>query len=159
MATRITILCAERTRREPVIALTSEYLDRLDRYGVHVQIEECPPCRGRSAQAQAAEQSAQLLERIRTDDTVVLLDEQGTAMTSEAFARLLDRLLMSPARRVVFVVGGPWGVTSDVRSRADAIVSLGLLTLPHEIARIVLCEQLYRALSILRGEPYHHGER
>lgn len=80
-------------------------------------------------------------------------------MRSEEFARLLDRLMMQSARRLVFLIGGPWGVAPSVRERADVLLSLSAMTLPHEIARIVLCEQLYRALSILRGEPYHHRER
>ncbi|GBD05151.1 Ribosomal RNA large subunit methyltransferase H [bacterium HR20] len=159
MATRLVILCAERSRREPVVTLCREYLARLERYNLRASIEECPPANASTPEATVAVQSAQLLERIQPNDTVVLLDERGQAMRSEEFARLLDRLMMQSARRLVFILGGPWGVAPSVRERADVLLSLSAMTLPHEIARIVLCEQLYRAVSILRGEPYHHGER
>ncbi len=153
MANRITILCAERSRRQPVQVLCQEYFDRLERYNLRATLEECPNARGGSVAAQ----SRWLLERIESGDYVVLLDQRGTAMASESLARFLERVLASSARRVVFVIGGADGVGVPVRERADAVLSLGMLTLPHELARLVLCEQLYRAQTILRGEPYHHG--
>ncbi|KXB97126.1 MAG: hypothetical protein AA908_08185 [Chlorobi bacterium NICIL-2] len=159
MATRLVILCAERSRREPISALCQDYLARLTRYNLRATIEECSAPNASTPEATVSLQLARLLGRIQASDTVVLLDERGQAMRSEEFARLLDRLMMQSARRLVFVLGGPWGVAPSVRERADATVSLSAMTLAHEIALVVLCEQLYRALSILRGEPYHHGER
>ncbi|RMF36315.1 MAG: 23S rRNA (pseudouridine(1915)-N(3))-methyltransferase RlmH [Chlorobiota bacterium] len=159
MATRLVILCAERSRREPLAALCQEYLARLERYNLRATIEECSASNASTPEATVAVHSAQILARLHARDTVVLLDERGQVLRSEEFARLLERWMMHAARRLVFVIGGPWGVAPAVRERADATISLSALTLPHELARLVLCEQLYRAVSILRGEPYHHGER
>jgi 23S rRNA (pseudouridine1915-N3)-methyltransferase len=153
MANRIVLLCAERSRRQAVGQLCWEYLERLERYNLRATVEECT----RAAGAHRADQSAWLLGRITADDYVVLLDQRGTVMDSASLARMFDRALATAPRRVVFVIGGAYGVTPAVRERADVVLSLGMLTLPHELARIVLCEQLYRAMTILRGEPYHHG--
>ena len=78
-------------------------------------------------------------------------------MASREFASWLERLIEDPGRQPVFVLGGPHGLSPDILSRADAVLAFGPGTLPHELARIVLLEQLYRALTILAGHPYHHG--
>ena len=82
----------------------------------------------------------------------VVLDEHGQSLTSEAFARVLDEC----DRRMVFVVGGAFGFTDEVRERADLVLSLSPMTFTHEMARLVLAEQLYRAATILAGKKYHH---
>ena len=93
-----------------------------------------------------------LERRIPERDYVVLLDERGTAHSSEGFARWLEERRQG-GRDVCFVVGGPYGTRLE---RHDALLSFGPMTLPHQLARVVLMEQLYRAHKILAGEPYHH---
>jgi 23S rRNA (pseudouridine1915-N3)-methyltransferase len=97
-----------------------------------------------------------LLQAVRTDDYLICLDERGTSMPSRAFAAFLDEISAHAARTPCFVLGGPFGLAEAVRSRAGYILSLGPMTLPHELARVVLLEQLYRAEAILRKTPYHH---
>jgi len=158
MAQQVVILCAERARRAPLVALCTEYVDRMERYNICARLEECT---GRSVGGQQAaavrQQSECLLRRLRDDDYVLLLDERGRQYRSTEFAQMLGELLAGRQRRIVFVIGGAYGVGEQLRQRANVHLSLGPMTLPHEIARLVLCEQLYRALTILRGEPYHHG--
>jgi 23S rRNA (pseudouridine1915-N3)-methyltransferase len=151
------ILCAERSRRSAVATLCDDYLRRLERYNIRATLDECTRTSG-SDRAHAIEQQTQrVLDRIEPDDYVVVLDERGTQLSSDEFARLVERVLEERHRRIVFVVGGAYGIGERLRRRADTVLSLGRMTLPHELARVVLCEQLYRALTILRGEPYHHG--
>jgi len=106
-------------------------------------------------QQKSAEGKA-LLSNIAPGDHVVLLDEHGTQRTSMAFSQWLQRRMASGTRRLVFVVGGPYGFSCEVYSRANEQISLSDMTLPHELVRLVFVEQLYRAFTILRNEPYHH---
>ncbi|GAB7080660.1 23S rRNA (pseudouridine(1915)-N(3))-methyltransferase RlmH [Megalodesulfovibrio paquesii] len=97
-----------------------------------------------------------LLTMLEPKDFVIVLDERGRALPSETLARELARQLDDPGSRPCFVVGGAWGLDPAVKAAARQVISLGPMTLPHELARVVLLEQLYRALSILKGLPYHH---
>ena len=94
-----------------------------------------------------------LLQAVRADDYLVCLDERGRSMSSHAFAAFLDAVV---SRTACFVLGGPYGLAEMVRSRSRFVLSLGPMTLPHELARVVLLEQVYRAEAILRKLPYHH---
>jgi 23S rRNA (pseudouridine1915-N3)-methyltransferase len=108
--------------------------------------------------ADAEKTGSRLLSRIRDDDVVVLLSEGGTQFDSRRFAEFVDGVQRTGRGRLVFVVGGPYGVGRDLTKRANRLLSFGPMTLPHELARVVLLEQLYRAWSILRGSSYHHGD-
>ncbi|MDE7156070.1 MAG: 23S rRNA (pseudouridine(1915)-N(3))-methyltransferase RlmH, partial [Muribaculaceae bacterium] len=89
-------------------------------------------------------------------DTVILLDERGREMTSREFSTFIDKKVSVQARNIFFVVGGPYGFSEDVYKRSDGMMSLSKMTFPHEMVRLFFVEQLYRAMTILRGEPYHH---
>ncbi|MEM9062841.1 MAG: 23S rRNA (pseudouridine(1915)-N(3))-methyltransferase RlmH [Pseudomonadota bacterium] len=102
-----------------------------------------------------ASQSARLLERIRPGTKAVALDERGKALNSPDLARLLERTRDAGADEMVFLIGGADGHTRDVRDRADVLLSFGAMVWPHMLARVMLSEQLYRAVSILAGTPYH----
>lgn len=97
-----------------------------------------------------------LLTRVQDSDYLVLLDQGGNKHTSESFAHWLQSLMNRSLKRCVFVAGGAWGFSEDVYKRADSMLSLSDMTFNHQIVRIIFLEQLYRALTILRGEPYHH---
>lgn len=97
-----------------------------------------------------------LLGLLEPRDWVLVLDERGRSLPSEVFARTLARLLDDPGARPCFVVGGAWVLAPAVKAVARETLSLGPMTLPHELARVVLLEQIYRAMTILRGMPYHH---
>ena len=87
---------------------------------------------------------------------LILMDERGKEMTSRKFAEWLDQLMVRQQRNIVFVIGGPYGFSKEVYDRANGKIALSQMTLTHEMARLFFAEQLYRAFTILRGEPYHH---
>ncbi|MDX1763332.1 MAG: 23S rRNA (pseudouridine(1915)-N(3))-methyltransferase RlmH [bacterium] len=132
----------------------------LKRIRVYHPLEEV---RVKGARAGKSEPTGRLLDRegerilkqVGPGNKFVLLDGEGRGMTSEAFAAFLGEALASGQRRVTFVIGGAEGVSQKVRERADRILSLSQMTLPHELARLVLLEQLYRGLTILKGKRYH----
>lgn len=97
-----------------------------------------------------------LLGRLKSDDLLILLDEQGKAFTSVDFAAYLDRQLQMPQRRLIFQVGGAYGFSDAVYQRANARLSLSKMTFSHQMVRLFFLEQLYRAMTILRNEPYHN---
>lgn len=97
-----------------------------------------------------------ILGKLQDSDMVVLLDEHGREFTSVEFAGWMEKQMASGRKRLVFVIGGPYGFSEDVYRRADAKVSLSRMTFNHEMVRLFFVEQIYRAMTILRGEPYHH---
>lgn len=97
-----------------------------------------------------------ILGFLNTGDYVTLLDERGKQLTSVEFSRQLQVRMNSGVKRLVMVIGGPYGFSQPVYDRADAKMSLSAMTFTHEMARLILVEQLYRAMTIIKGEPYHH---
>ena len=97
-----------------------------------------------------------ILEALAPQDVPLVLDERGLSLTSPQLAALLGQLDQEARGRACFIVGGAWGLDEAVRGRAYRLISLSAMTLPHELARVVLLEQLYRAECILRKVPYHH---
>lgn len=153
---RLRVLTVGKPGRGGLAAAGEDYLKRLGRY-VRVEastVREERAGKGiREADVRKRE-GDRLLGKIPAEARVVALDREGQQVTSEALARRLDRMAME-GREVVFVVGGAFGLDAGIRDRAEWAWSLSDLTLPHELARVTLLEQLYRAHTILRGEPYH----
>lgn len=134
-----------------------EYLRRLRRY-FHVETIEIPEedMNRHSREEVLATEGERLLKRLPAGAHVIALDRQrGKPISSKEFARKLSSLGVSGRSHVAFVLGGPLGLSPEVLQRADERLSLGEITLPHAVARIVLLEQLYRAVKIERGEKYH----
>ena len=102
-------------------------------------------------------EAAAILKQLKPGDYVVLLDERGADIDSPAFAALLGRHLQAGTKRLVFIIGGAFGVDAEVTARADRTIKLSSLVFPHMLVRLVLIEQLYRAQSILNGSAYHHA--
>lgn len=98
-----------------------------------------------------------LLNRLKNDDLLILLDEKGKQFDSVAFATYLDRQLQMPYRRLIFQVGGAFGFSEAVYKRANAKLALSKMTFSHQMVRLFFLEQLYRAMTILRNEPYHNN--
>jgi len=111
----------------------------------------------RDVPARLRKEGQGILRVLDPRDRVVGLEVEGAATSSEGLAGMLGRWLDDPGRRPCFVVGGAYGFGEEARERFDHGLSLGPCTLPHELARVVLLEQLYRAMCILSGHPYHHG--
>ena len=106
---------------------------------------------------QKSREAALFHKLIQPGDLVVLLDENGKEMSSTAFSDFLNQRFLSGARSMNFLAGGPYGFDETLPKRADFILSLSKMTFSHQMVRLFFTEQLYRALTILRGEPYHHA--
>lgn len=102
------------------------------------------------------DESKRILSRLNSRDFVIVLDERGKLIDSPALAQSIDQAF-ADSRPLVFVIGGAYGVTDEVRERADLVWSLSPLVFPHQLVRLILVEQLYRAQEISRGGKYHHG--
>ncbi len=98
-----------------------------------------------------------ILDRLKKEDYVVLLDERGQELKSESFAELVENRMVDGVKRMVFVIGGAYGVSADVHKRANYTWKLSPLVFPHMLVRLIVIEQLYRAMTILQGEQYHHS--
>ena len=101
------------------------------------------------------EESERILKRLKTDDTVLLLDEQGVMLTSPQLCAQIEGSFAATGRTIV-IIGGSYGVTESLQERADTVISLSKLVFPHQLVRLLLVEQLYRAQEIARGGHYHH---
>lgn len=130
------------------------YAERLRRYA-ELDLLELPAAKGALPPADARRREGEaLLDKVRPDSWLVALDERGTQVDSVELSRLVATA-RDAGRELVFCIGGDEGLDASVRDRAWKIVALSRMTLPHRLARLVLLEQLYRAFTLLRGEPYH----
>ena len=120
-----------------------------------VTIPELKNTKSLSEEQQKQAEGELILKQLQPLDTVVLLDEHGRQYRSIEFARWLSQKQQT-ARRLVFVIGGPYGFSSDVYARANEQLSLSLMTFSHQMIRLTFTEQIYRACTIIKGEPYHH---
>ncbi|MFA7682459.1 MAG: 23S rRNA (pseudouridine(1915)-N(3))-methyltransferase RlmH [Candidatus Peribacteraceae bacterium] len=150
---RIKLLCIGSVKTSWIREGCGEYLRR----NRDVELIELPASKQRDTEKQAAEESARILKKL-TDDAgeVWVLDERGSQVSSRDFAAALASLHDS-GTSVAFVIGGAYGLDDSVRKRANRILSLSAMTLPHELARLLFLEQLYRAQEIQKGSGYHHG--
>ena len=140
------------------IANIEEYVRRVNHYmpfGIEV-IPELRAAKHLSEPEQKAREGNMLLKALQPGDYLVLLDEYGIERRSIEFARWVEKRISASPRRLVFMVGGPYGFSPEVHRRADEEISLSQMTLSHQMIRLLFVEQLYRAMTILRGEPYHH---
>lgn len=139
-------------------ALIQEYAGRVKHY-LPFEMEVIPELKNTKSLSfeQQKQREAELLQKtFREGDYVVLLDENGREFTSVEFANYLQQKQSVAARRLVFVVGGPYGFASEIYALAKEKISLSRMTFSHQMVRLFFVEQLYRGLTILRGEPYHH---
>ncbi|MCR5326617.1 MAG: 23S rRNA (pseudouridine(1915)-N(3))-methyltransferase RlmH [Bacteroidales bacterium] len=153
----ITLLTMGKTDIRWVADGLEMYTSRLVHY-VPFSVRELPELKGVSALSrdQIKQREGEcLLKALKSTDHVILLDEHGSEYTSTEFARSLDRL-MQQGRDLVFIVGGAYGFSPEMYSRADSKLSLSKMTCSHQLVRTVFAEQLYRAFTILRGAPYHN---
>ena len=135
----------------------AEYLKRLRPYAEVsvVELTDVDPARAGGEEAAVLREGEAVLRTLQPGERVILLDINGKEVTSPGMAYTLEDLPLEGVNDIAFVIGGSCGVSKAVRERADSRWSFGRITLPHNLARVVLLEQLYRAFKIQRGEPYH----
>lgn len=159
---RLAIVAVGRLKEGPERALYLKYAKRIDEAGRGIALgpltlSEVPEARQAGAAQRRADEAGRLLASAESADLTVVLDEGGKTFGSEAFARFLAARRDEGRRAAAFLIGGPDGHGDAVRAKAQLTLSLGPMTLPHGLARIVLAEQLYRAATILSGHPYHRS--
>ena len=135
----------------------SDYADRITHYMPFdiVTIPELKNTKSLSEEQQKTMEGELILKQLQPSDTLVLLDEHGKELRRIELAKWLEQKQQT-ARRLVFVIGGPYGFSEAVYNRANEKLSLSKLTFSHQMVRLVFTEQIYRACTIIKGEPYHH---
>jgi 23S rRNA (pseudouridine1915-N3)-methyltransferase len=154
---KITLLVVGKTTDVHIEVLIQEYQKRLTHY-VPFVLQVIPELKNTKALTMEQQKQAEgelILRAVGSNVDLVLLDEHGKEFRSVEFAEYLQKR-MSSGRDVVFVVGGPYGFSESVYQRANGKISLSKMTFSHQMVRLFFVEQLYRAMTILRGEPYHH---
>ncbi|HKQ79727.1 MAG TPA: 23S rRNA (pseudouridine(1915)-N(3))-methyltransferase RlmH [Blastocatellia bacterium] len=146
-----------KTRDRHCAALIEDYLERIKRFAPCdvSELKERSGAEEKRPERVIAAESRKLISAIERDDFVALLDEGGGAYDSLKFAEFIDKRRLAGTKRLAFVIGGFAGVSDEVKERADLRLSLSPMTLTHELARVVLTEQIYRAFTLLAGMPYH----
>lgn len=155
---KITLLAIGKTNNEELIRLYEDYRKRLTHYISFdtLIIPELKNTKNISISEQKEKEGELLLKQFDNQDEVVLLDEKGKEFTSVGFAAFLEKKTISSIKRMIFVIGGPYGFSEKVYQRANNKISLSKMTFSHQMIRVIFIEQLYRAMTIQKGEPYHH---
>ena len=155
---KIKLLLVGKTVEEYLRKGIAGYQDRLRHY-VLFELVEIPELKGASALTREqikTKEGELILKQIRSQDDVILLDEHGARFTSLSWARHLEQKMAHSSRDIVFVIGGSYGFSQPVYDRCDSKLSLSDMTFSHQMVRLIFVEQLYRAFTIIKGEPYHH---
>lgn len=155
---KITLLQTGKTTDKHVAELVDLYTNRIKKYSVFeiVTLPDVKNTRNMSLQEQKSKEATKIIQSIGVDDYVILLDENGKELKTIEFSGTLEKLFFLPKKRILFIIGGPWGFSELVYARADYKMSLSKMTFPHQLVRLLFLEQLYRVFTIIRGEPYHH---
>lgn len=155
---KIVFLTIGKTINTQLQQLQNDYQERLKHYVPfeYQCIPELKNTRNISEQEQKEKEADLILKFIEPNDEIILLDENGKHFSSVDFAVYVEKKMNSSYKRMIFVVGGPYGFSKRIYDRANGLISLSRMTFSHQMVRIIFTEQLYRAFTILRGEPYHH---
>jgi 23S rRNA (pseudouridine1915-N3)-methyltransferase len=159
---RIVVVSIGRLKQGPERELAERYRERFEDIGRKLgfrglEVHEIPESRARDAATRIAEEATAISAAIPAKSTLVALDERGDNIDSTAFARHLGRWRDEQAASTIFVIGGADGLSPDLRRMAKLRVAFGSATWPHQMVRVMLLEQIYRAATILAGHPYHRG--
>ena len=154
----ILLIAIGKTDDKSISQLMDTYTQRLKHY-IKFDVEiiaDIKNAKNLSEQQQKEKEGGQILQKLSTTDVVVLLDENGKTYTSIGFSDFLQQKMNAGTKRLVFIIGGPYGFSEKIYNRANQKVSLSAMTFSHQMVRIFFTEQLYRAFTILNNEPYHH---
>lgn len=155
---RATLILVGKTVNKHFVELIDDYAGRVNHYiGFDITvIPELKNTKNLSTEQQKQQEGELILKQLQGGDHVVLLDEHGKEMRSVELSAYMEQKMQTVSKRLVFVIGGPYGFSQDVYARANEKMSLSKMTFSHQMVRLIFVEQLYRAMTIMRGEPYHH---
>lgn len=154
----ITLLALGKTDNKELATLIDHYIKRLKFYVkfVLIIIPDIKNTKNLSEEQQKDKEGELILKNVSSSDILVLLDENGTQFDSIQFSNYLQKHMNSGIKNLVFVIGGPYGFSEEVYSKANGKLSLSKMTFSHQMIRLFFIEQLYRGFTILKNEPYHH---
>jgi 23S rRNA (pseudouridine1915-N3)-methyltransferase len=155
---QIKLLAVGKTDHPAVQQLTEEYIKRLGHY-IKFDFEVLPDVKNTknlSENIQKEKEGELILKKVQASDDLILLDEKGKSYSSIDFSALIQKKMNAGLKQAIFVIGGPYGFSDAVYQRANSKMSLSKMTFSHQMIRVFFIEQLYRALTILKNEPYHH---
>lgn len=155
---KITLLVIGKTDEQYLETGIAKYLGRLEHY-VPFELKIIPDIKNRKTLSEAQQKKMEgelLLSQFQSGDVVVLLDENGKTFSSRNFSKWIESQMNTGCKRLVFVIGGPYGFSQEVYEKAKSKISLSEMTFSHQMVRLVFVEQLYRAFTIMKGEAYHH---
>ena len=155
---KITLLAIGKTDNKELDKLIGQYTARIGHY-LPFELKIIPDVKrsGKTTEeGQKLAEGKEILSELAPTDKLILLDERGKSFSSREFASFLEGKMLQSERRLVFVIGGPYGFSPEVYARANEPLSLSKMTFSHQMVRLFITEQIYRAMTILRGEPYHH---
>ncbi len=155
---KVVLLTVGKTDEAAYRSLIADYKKRINFY-IPFEIEYIPDIKQRKGLSEKEQKSLEgelILKRLQPGDHLVLLDDKGRQNRSVEFARWMEVKSHSVSKRLVFVIGGPYGFSDEIYTRTNEQLSLSKMTFTHQMVRLIFVEQLYRAMTILKGEPYHH---
>ena len=155
---KIALLQTGKTTDKHIAEAVDLYASRIKKYSVFeiITLPDLKNTRNMSVQEHKMKEGKKIIQSISVDDYVILLDERGKELRTVEFSGWVEKIFMLPKKRIMFVIGGPWGFSDEVYGRADFRMSLSKMTFPHQLVRLLFLEQLYRVFTIIKGEPYHH---
>ena len=155
---KIVLLAVGKTSTDYLIKGIEGFIKRINHY-VPMELSIIPDLKstkGLTEETQKVREGQAMIAALQSGDVVVLLDERGKEYTSREFASQIDRKMVQGIKRLVFVIGGPYGFSQEMYDRANEKISLSRMTFTHEMVRLFFVEQIYRAMTLLPREPYHH---
>jgi 23S rRNA (pseudouridine1915-N3)-methyltransferase len=155
---KIALLQTGKTSDKNISEIADLYSSRIRKYCAFdiITLPELRDTKNMPVVEQKAKEGKKIIQILNSDDYVILLDERGKEIRTTEFAEWIDRFFLMSKKRIVFIIGGPWGFSEEVNKRADTKISLSKMTFPHQLVRLLFLEQLYRSFTIIKGEPYHH---
>ena len=155
---KIKLIVVGKTDDKYIAEGIKKYFTRLKHYITfeYTELPDIKNSKNLSQDQQKKQEGEMLLKQLQAGDFVVLLDEKGKTFTSREFASYIEKKMISGTKRVVFIVGGPYGFSDEIYAKANDKISLSKMTFSHQIVRLIFFEQIYRAMTIIRNEPYHH---
>jgi 23S rRNA (pseudouridine1915-N3)-methyltransferase len=155
---KITLLVIGQTEQPFLKSGIDEYQKRINHY-IPFELKIIPDIKNSKNLAEEIQKSKEgelILNHLNSSSAMVLFDEKGQSLTSAGFSVFLQKKMVSGLKELVFVIGGPYGFSDKVNNLVSEKISISKMTFPHQMVRLIIVEQIYRALTILKGEPYHH---
>jgi 23S rRNA (pseudouridine1915-N3)-methyltransferase len=155
---KIVLLQTGKTTEKYISEGVEEYSGRIRKYNPFeiITLTDLKNTKNMPVSEQKIKEGKKMLESVVAEDFIIVLDEKGSEFSTSEFAGQLRKIFLQSKKRIVFIIGGPYGFSEDVYRRADMKMSLSRLTFSHQLVRLLFAEQLYRVFTVIKGDPYHH---